>query len=129
MSMAAPEPYVEGMFNILKLILSGNTRIDINNINDKYILRSFCKNEFDTKVKEFLYRANKSYLSQHRGPITTSRTTKKYGTVLDKIFDELDVNIDVDLEYDDNLKGDYSDSDEDVLVNIDNINGNGITLQ
>ena len=40
---------------------------------------------------------------------------------LDIIFDELDVNIDVDLKFDDNLKADHSDSDEDVFVSVDNI--------
>ena len=40
----------------------------------------------------------------------------------------LDVNVAVDLECDD-LKGDYSDFDENVLMNTNDISGNGSTMQ
>ena len=40
MSMGAPEAFVEGMLNILKLMLAGNATLDFDNVNDEYRLRS-----------------------------------------------------------------------------------------
>ena len=39
------------------------------------------------------------------------------------------MNVDVQFDYDDELQGNYSDSDNDVLLNVDEVNGVGITLQ
>ena len=63
MSLAAPESFVQGVFNILRLIMADNATMDIASINDKYRLRNFCKNEFADKTKAFLERANDLYLN------------------------------------------------------------------
>ena len=48
--------------------------------------------------------------------------------MLDNLFKTYDMNIDHAIEYDEQ-QGTYSDSDDDVLMNMDEIDGVGITLQ
>ena len=48
---------------------------------------------------------------------------------MDAIFQEFDVNVDLSFEYDEDIQGDFSESDDDVVMNMDDIDGVGITLQ
>ena len=50
-------------------------------------------------------KANEMCAASNQGPSATCKTKKKYGTVLDGIFEEFDVNIDVDFEIDEALQG------------------------
>ena len=54
-----------------------------------------------------------------QGPLTTTnRSKKKFVTVLDRLLDESAVNIDQELDYDEEDKGNHSKSDEDVTADL-----------
>ena len=118
MSIGAPEAFCEGMFSDLKAIMSGNVTMDIGHINDKYRLRSHCRNEFSESTDSLLKNATMTYLANNRAPITTARSNKKIGTVLDRIFKKVDLTVDVSFGYNDDDSDEYSESDDDVLLDM-----------
>ena len=63
MSMGFPEAFIEGMFNVLKMMMAGNTTIDTKHVNDKYRLRSYTKNEFAPSIDKFLPNSTTNYLA------------------------------------------------------------------
>ena len=70
-----------------------------------------------------------SNTADRQQPRNVARTKKMCGTVLDTIFKEFDVNIDVNMDHDEDEQGEYSDLDDEVLMNMDNLHDDGITLQ
>ena len=57
------------------------------------------------------------------------RNKAKYGEVLDNIFKTHDIDTEFIIDYNKQQQGTFSDSDDDVLVNMDEAHGVGVTLQ
>eukprot|EP01083_Nonionella_stella_P115756 343536_1 len=110
-TMCAPEAKAETAFSILKLLLSKNSELKLQDINYKFQILSFFKHEFAKQCLDFLKQISLDYLVDNRAPIT-QYSKKKWGTVLDRLLNDDTFKVDVILEADDD-KREFSESDDD----------------